>query len=194
MNAEQLKLGQIITAEQQRDAVHVAVAPVTAAHSLSPGDHVGFLSDGKAGDTVSDSSGTPIGIVDPFLKERVKTGQKFWLFLYPGSITSLRHDWTHSAFMARKPTDTTRPVPPPLATTQMDESVSWLTAFGDRNDMSYPAVIQAAKDYLYRGDYINKGNDQGFEDCGDEFWDHFQHATGILVGDDKRGTFFSCSC
>jgi hypothetical protein len=41
--------------------------------------------------------------VDPFLADPVQPGQMFWLFLYPQTITGLRHVWEHLAFRARLP-------------------------------------------------------------------------------------------
>src|SRR5262249_51543452 len=91
-------LGAAPDEDARRDAVHIAVAPVVAAAQLLPGQHVGLLGDGRA-----DANDQPIGIVDPFLAEAVLPGQRFWLFLYPGTITSLRHVWTHPAFTVKAP-------------------------------------------------------------------------------------------
>ena len=85
-------LGTKISEGEQRDAVHVAVLPVEAAHPMHPGDHVGLL-NGKA----SFDAKEQVGIVDPFLSSRVQPGECFWLMLYPRTITSLRHEWTHPA-------------------------------------------------------------------------------------------------
>lgn len=87
-----------------RDAVHVALAPVEADCEMAPGDRV-FLRDGKAIAWCDDSDPAPIGIVDPFLDQRhnVQKGQRFWLFLFPGTITGLRHQWTHPAFARKAP-------------------------------------------------------------------------------------------
>jgi hypothetical protein len=84
--------------DRRRDAVHVPIAAVTAAVRLSPGQHVGLIRD----DDVQQVGPCerPIGIVDPFLTQEVEPGERFWLFVYPGSITGLRHVWTHPTFTA----------------------------------------------------------------------------------------------
>ncbi|HEY7426992.1 MAG TPA: hypothetical protein VH682_22345 [Gemmataceae bacterium] len=93
------RLGQLIEdGDRRRDAIHIAVAPVTAAHRLAPGQHVGLVQEGNP-ERVGPCDRN-IGVVDPFLKGEVEPGQRFWLFLYPGTITGLRHVWTHPAFTA----------------------------------------------------------------------------------------------
>lgn len=88
----EIKLGSLIDDYGlKRDAVHVAVTPVIADEDLSPGQHVG-ITNGKYAVTTADHL---IGIVDPFLTEPIKEGQKFWLFMYPNTVKSLRHDWSH---------------------------------------------------------------------------------------------------
>lgn len=98
MSFESPKVGQLVEGEAFRDAIHVAVAPVVAACRLERGAHVGLGPDGRAA-----PSSQPIGIVDPFLEEDVQPGQRFWLFIYPNTVTSLRHAWTHPAFRAVLP-------------------------------------------------------------------------------------------
>lgn len=96
-------LGQTPTPDARRDAVHIAVAPVVAGHDLYPSFHVGLDKDGIAWEAdISDV--TPIGVVDPFRKTVVLKGETFWLFLYPDTITNLRHVWSHPAFKAKVPT------------------------------------------------------------------------------------------
>jgi len=94
-------LGKFITdGDRRRDAIHIAVAPVTAAAALTPGQHVGLVGDDTEQVGPADNC---IGIVDPFLQRAVEPGQRFWLFLYPNTVTSLRHYWTHPDFMPKPP-------------------------------------------------------------------------------------------
>ncbi len=101
MNTPQL--GKLIEGPVGRDAVHVAIAPVVAGERLRPGSHVGLVMGEALGDS---PDGAAIGVVDPFLPDFVQPGQRFWLFLYPNTVTSLRHIWTHPAFKTRIPETT----------------------------------------------------------------------------------------
>lgn len=92
-----LPIGKLVAEDGGRDAVHVAIAPTTAPCELRPGQHVDPLGNPEAAGVV------PVGIVDPFLREPVRAGQRFWLFLYPNTVTSLRHEWTHPAFATTSP-------------------------------------------------------------------------------------------
>lgn len=95
-------IGTILTKPAERDAIHVAVAPAIASEELQPGQHVGpggsplldFM-------VVSAQSPVKIGIVDPFLSGSVKKGEHFYLFMYPKTVTTLRHEWTHPAFQEK---------------------------------------------------------------------------------------------
>lgn len=93
------KIGHLITEPVGRDAVHVAIAPVTAGERLFAGDHIGFLASGEVGAGANDH----IGIVDPFIIEPVRHGERFYIWLYPGSTTGLRHVYYHPAFKAIPP-------------------------------------------------------------------------------------------
>ena len=92
-------LGALIEdGDRRRDAIHIAVAPVTATQPLKPGQHVGLVEAGDR-ELVGPCEST-IGIVDPFLSADVEAGERFWLLLYPNTITGMRHVWTHPAFQA----------------------------------------------------------------------------------------------
>ena len=96
-------LGELAKGIWGRDAIHVAVVPMIAAERLRPGQHVCFAAEGN----YELASGLPqkgnLGIVDPFLTEDVLKGQQFWMCLYPNTVTSLRHQWTHPAFTPKIP-------------------------------------------------------------------------------------------
>jgi hypothetical protein len=96
-------LGKLIPERENpgRDCVHIAIAPVVAGQDLEPGEPV-IIRSGKA-EWCDTTKYEAVGIVDPFLTEKVKAGEKFWLLLFQNSITSLRHVWTHPAFRPSVP-------------------------------------------------------------------------------------------
>ena len=170
-----LKLGTLLNTnlEYERDAIHIAVAPVVAGEDLEPAEHVGFIDKER---TLIGKVKSPIGVIDPFLSCEVKKGQKCWLFLYQNTITSLRHEWSHPLFG------------------DLGKAVAWLKAFADEADLSYGELLAAADAYLKYDAYLCEGGKwEGFY-MPDDFWNYYQTVSGELVPEDKRGSFFSCSC
>jgi hypothetical protein len=91
-----IKLGQLASEDAQNDAIHVPVAPVITGERLNPGEKV-TMSAGKAFRWKGPHA--PVhGVVDPWLGEDVPAGERIILLLSPGSVTAIRHDWTHPAF------------------------------------------------------------------------------------------------
>lgn len=92
-------LGQLISEGESpnRDALHVAVVPLTAAHKayLRAGEPFKLNTAGLAVSCHIDDS---IGVADPFLKESIRPGERFWGLLIPGSVSNLRHDFDHHAW------------------------------------------------------------------------------------------------
>jgi len=89
--------------ENRRDAIHIPVVPVIAAEPLQPGQHVGFVIKGERKIVAARDPADCIGIIDPFLKEPVLGGSRVFLFVYPNTITSLRHVWSHPSFQLTFP-------------------------------------------------------------------------------------------
>jgi hypothetical protein len=172
--AHDVKLGQLAPEDQKRDAVHIAVCPVVAGERLAPGEHIGFID--QALNTVGDCD-KPLGIVDPFLKQMLNPGDRFFMFLYPGTITSLRHDWEHPAWEGDVP-----------------QSMRWIQDFAKSIDQNYDSLMQAAANFQITGDYTYD-NSEKYKDrwsAFPEFWKHYEVVTGNKVNDNSVP--FTCSC
>jgi hypothetical protein len=190
----EVKLGQLIDETAQRDAIHIAIAPAVAEMKLYPSQPVRFalVNDGQKMTSAVDGHG--IGIVDPFLQAPLMPGDRFWAVLYPGTITSLRHEWTHPKFIDA--------LPAVEKFTDKAASEKWLTEFGNTyGHISFGAVVEAADDYLDNDErYIQEGSEalRGamYEDhIRIEFWQHYEIVTGRKLTDEqKTGTVFCCSC
>jgi len=197
MNKHEVVLGQIIEGDVSRDAIHIAVAPVVASSKLLPSQDIGMV-DPQNNPTWVGACNNPIGIVDPFLTSVVITGTKFWMFLYPNTITSLRHDWTHPAFESVQSTDRVA-------------SLQWMKNFAAEHyyypnyytqgekPVNYTAeeIINHATDFLKTGDKHVQQGSESLRDSTDsiEFWQHHEAITGIETGDnDRMDVPFCCTC
>lgn len=163
-----------------RDAVHVAVIAVRAQTVLEPGEDV---------DATGHITGKMVGIVDPFLKEEVKIDQKFWLYLYPRTITGLNHQWTHPDFPEQE-----------QAKANVKKSEEWLRRFCRDNDApAYDDLLAFVHHHhADRGRWGRESLYLGDQECHAnipaEFWDHIEVVTGLTFDQDLRAEYFSCAC
>lgn len=183
-------LGYVIDETAKRDAIHVAVEPAYAAQMLRPGQHVGFV-DGKA----STKAEKLVGIVDPFINGMIEKGQRFWLLLYPRTITSLRHVWSHPDFEDVQHDDAMSCMEETLI--KKVQSEKWLRDFIDDSGCpSYEYVIAAALDFDTNdwSDGLHFDGQDAHGSIPPEFWDHVEVVTGRPIPDKHRKEYFSCSC
>ena len=179
-----------------RDAVHVAVICAVANCTLNAGEPVVYK-DGKAQLCTSWNEEISVGIVDPFLKEVVREGQKFWLFIKPRTVTSLKHDWDHPAI----PADIrTRRKTEAQITQERNEAEEWLKNWAKREHADWDEVLAEIKSEL-----IMKANNTATIDCvsygtgstdipqpATEFWKKVSLVVGVEIVDAPN--YFSCSC
>lgn len=206
-------LGKLIEGRGERDAIHMAIVPLVAGERLKPGTHfkvTGEKHRTSDGDTVfkayavkpcshnaspatrrivtSETQSDAIGVVDPFLAKPVEIGQQFYGCLYPGSITSLRHEWIHPAFAEKEPTDKDKAL-----------SEQWLRRYAVRIKPYEEDDRQGAFDRLCEGlrsdEVFAHGTDlHSFADLddADELKFHAERYLGIRIDWDRFS--FSCSC
>lgn len=183
-------IGQLLKGHEQKDAVHMAIVPVIAGEYIAPGSKVALVIDTT--DQVENAECAvrtvkPIGVLDPFLEQGANKGDRCWLFLYPGTVTGMRHEWRHPAFK-----DTTQ------EQADKSESVAWLRDFADKWNFDYDDMIENAQQH--EGYIVAGGIDlhsRGELDAGDEenFWYHIEVLTGFKATPDHRESFgWSCSC
>ncbi len=207
--------GHTFGEDRGRDAIHLAVKAMQAGERLWPGQHVGIGTDGKVWTAAAKPLDVDtIGIVDPFLEGSVMPDQWFWLTLYPRTITSLRHAWTHPAFDADG-----------VALTSMAHPRGGIAVPSDLNPASLASIEIDPKAYSekwmrdwalahmsadYYGDGPSVGAEQAYTNAieaghemsvgpyesardhiDNEWWVHWEAITGEKG---QRGEYFSCSC
>ena len=180
-------IGQKLTGNENRDAIHFALACVKAANDVVPGEHVKY---NKEDNTISSCAlitmDNPTGIVDPFLKEIVRKDEYCWLFLYPQTITSLRHQWSHPSF----PTEENR------ITNEEIKNLSeqWLRMYINGYSGNYEDVMKAIEEkdsacFSCDLDY------EHFSNKDSDFWKHVEIVLGKKLSDEhKDAVSFRCAC
>lgn len=172
-------LGMQIDETAKRDAIHLAVEPCIAGEDLYPGQHIGIL-NGEARTTATKK----LGIVDPFINGHIPSGKKFWLIVYPRTITSLRHVWEHPNFTEKGIGELS----------DIEKSKLWIKEFADRIRQHPDSLMEAAnlwiesEEYTYDNSESYKDHDEEFT----EFWKHYKIVTGQSPKDET--SFFTCSC
>lgn len=98
---DSIVLGQLCGPLAQKDAIHIAIAPVECGERLSPGQVIGFVKGSQT--VVTGNPKVALGIIDPYLVNNLKKGDWCYMLMFPNTITSLRHEWTHPAFQKQSP-------------------------------------------------------------------------------------------
>lgn len=172
-----------------RDAVHVAVLSVVASDVMYPGQDIGIKPMAlQSNEYIAYGDAEPfIGIVDPFIKGVVKKGERFWMYLYPRSITGLSHQWTHPAFedgagVYARPGDRAA-------------SEAWMRAYADRIGPTYHSLMDAVENSRQRNqDHLTIYGQNAHGDIPSEFWDHAETLLGQKIPKNERAEYFECSC
>ena len=180
-------IGQLLTGTEQRDCVHVAIMPVVLDSDYAEAGQplrLVYGTKNRVRHAHSIDETACIGVADPFMRRPIKNGQSFWVFLKPGSITGLRHDWVCPAIDQQ---------PPPN-----NEAEKWLRAFASKWNFNFADMIAEAQE-AYGVIVAMKIDLHGRDELapGDEtkFWACIQELTGRKFDDEHRDKFvWSCSC
>jgi len=211
-------LGKIHRYEEHRDAIHLGVEPVEAGEDLFPGNHICI----KQGVAFAGHQGNPVGIVDPFLTETVKKGERFWCVVYPRKIKSLRHVWEHPDF----------PPSGGVSVSVVDDTESrrnaaevWMRRFCDTQLFPFEQIMKMGfglangrtvgepcdDDYynhtwgfheykeetgIRRSYFVFYGQDIHLDsdEVPDEFWIHLENLVGKPIPEKYKNSSFICSC
>lgn len=199
MTQESLGLGRIIPegASVERDAIHIAVVPVKAGAKLAPGTKVKLQNTVDPIVVAAGKRHPSVGVIDPYLDAPVQAGQQCWLYLNPGSITSLRHAWSHPAFpMAMVLTDAERAKSEQVTNMLLGDrqkSIDFMTELASDLGMSFEAFMSQLEECLESGDSFSTGDNQ--VDVPDDMWKHYEVITGKQLEEKVRENFwFSCAC
>lgn len=164
-----------------KDAVHVAITPVVIMYDdPKPGDKVDLqlMIDGTIHAHKPAVVYDFMAVLDPYIAYIYKRSTCYAM-MRPGSIKTLRHEWTHPKLNTSK---------------DKDEAVARLRAFAKSVERSYEIIMEGAENYVKHGSTVFGGSEFDCVDFPVSFWDDYEMVTGLVVEEKDRGYFFSCSC
>lgn len=179
----QHSLGKLIKEDAKRDAIHIAVAPVVATERLSPGQRIGLVGHDNV-QVRANNSGQ--GIVDPFLQGAVFPGDRFYMWLTPNTITSLRHQWTHPNFDSDVISHASH----------VEKSEAWISEHAALLGLTPDVLMEDAYNYIVTEDHKVQQDSERWRDNFNptEFWHHYEIVTGKPVDEKFKQSFYCCSC
>lgn len=187
MNHE-VKLGEVLHGFHDRDAIHVAIVPciVGEEYGMSPGERV-RLAYGTTNVAIREGKEW-IGVVDPYLEHHPTKGEQVYVFLKPGLVTGMKHQWRCPLFDSPQIPES--------------EAERWLRKFADEWGFDYDEMLSIATSPMSGewDDYITAhGRDlHSADELGHDlqlFWDNVQALTGRTFDQEHRDKIgWSCSC
>lgn len=181
-------IGTKLKGDEKRDAVHFAILPVIIDDEYAyAGNNVEFTVGSTEKVRTCHRHGNPgLGIIDPFLQESLRMGDRCWLFLHPNSVQGMRHEWFHP--------DIDDPAP------ISSESERWLRTFANSYGMDYDEVLEIAQGQGEDNYFCANGRDLHSRDELKDgeyelFWSHIEKITGkVFDGNHRHNIGWSCSC
>ena len=187
-------LGKPAPEGSARDAIHVAVVSVVAGgQRLRPGQRIHI--DGE--NAVAAVPGN--AIVDPWLIGHASPGTRVWAFMHPGTVTDLRHEWSHpdvGTEIAQKPQAEVQAFAEQAARNWIQKYIS------DHTGRSVEQTVEDAKAHVLDGSVWLEQGDQGagYIDSEPEWWEGggvvmFWECISILAGENyraERGAPYQC--
>lgn len=186
-----IKLGELVTEEVERDAIHIAIVPVRATETLRPGQHIGLQPGSEL--FVGKSFKPHIGIVDPFLKKPVKKDDIFYMCLYQNTVTGMRHHWLHPSFSeAPKAVEITK------VKSEEDLLKEEFAMIANQADVTYNRLYEAFENYAEYGEYTYNGSNESYSSVSsidrERAWEIFEILSGKVNNQAYSPMPFSCSC
>ena len=164
-----------------RDAIHSPIISAVAKEDMRAGCQVA-LNDALEATPAQYLCGA-IGVIDPYLARDVKAGEKVWVMLRPGSISSLTHRWTHPLI---KESEAVIP--------ETERARIRLEEFAEKIlHVSLEEMLETIENCRHGGDPLY---DHGYEGESEYagFWADYETYTGKTDPNKDEGFFYFFTC